>query len=261
MQNDSNKVLSTLVAQYSKMEKNIKSAAYKFGHPYFIKLIRQSNEKMYRSLSFQTGIASVVKDLSPEQFLVLLKDIQICHLASSPFLSERLNNEANDLFVRNISRVYLKTNLSLNRQDVKLHETVLRQLESLNKEQLRKLIQGMAKNKTSDMQKEICLALQATDVVEHQKQKIKTHNVVQGLATLGAVATLAFGMPHATTKEQKTTATTGAAAMLAVAVGAHMHKKKWQEQNRITDTNLQKQPEVFKRFQQIQGIIHNQRKI
>ena len=252
-----NKVLSTIIAQYNQMEKNVKSAAYKFAHPYFIKIIRQKNQDMYQSLSFQTGIASVVKDLSPKQFLDLLKNMQVYRPACSPFLSEHLNTEIDNLFAQNIARVYLKTRLDLNRRDVKLHETVLHQLESFDKEQLQKLIQQMAQNKTHEMPKEICLALQATDTVENQQQKIKTHRLVQTLATLGAIATLTFGGTHASTKEQKAAVTTGAVALTAVAIGAHMNKKKWRIQNAETTACLQKQPEVFSRFQQIQTIIHN----
>ncbi len=262
-QTPTNSFLSLLISQYHTLKSDIKSAiqssATKLAQPYLLHTIRNANDKMYRSLSFQTGITNVVKDLSPEQFLTMLKNVQTYRPARSPFLSERLNTELDDLFEKNISLVYLKTNLCLNRRDVKLHEAVLRQLESLNKEQLQRLIQQMSKNQTPDMQKEICLAMQATDAVQKQEQKIKTHRTVQTLATLGAIATLAFGLTHAKTKGQKETTAMTAAALTTLAVGEHLNKKKWQEQNRTTNADIQKQPKVFRRFQQIQTIIHDDR--
>jgi len=224
---------------------------------YLLRVGHKENEKIYRSPAFQESISKSVKDLKPEEFLALFKIIERNKQSHNPHLSTAVNNQIDDLFAKDVFLIYLKNTLNLNRLGAGLHEIVLRQLEPLNKEQLRDLIQLMAQKNSPITSQEVCYSLQVLDNLKQQQKKVQTNKLIRNFAILGAVATLAFGGLRAETKEQKTATAAGTAALATLAVGAHVQKRKQQNQKIEEITNVQKYPEVFSRFQQIQKVINS----
>lgn len=254
-QNSLHKVLPVILSHYHKMEKDIKSVAYQRVRPYFPEIIHQASKKMYQTPTFQREISDAVKDVSPEQFLMLLKNLQVYQPARSPFLSKPLNEQINELFRKDISRVYLQTHLDLNKLGTKARERITQQLENLDQTQLHDIIQLMVSKNGSKTAKEIRISLQISSAFAKRQREIKTFKHLRNFAIFGAIATLTFGSMRAETKMQKTAAKVGSGALAVLAIGtAHAAQKR---QYRIDDSKWSlraSHPCTFDCLEQIQKI-------
>ena len=143
------------------------------------------------------------------------------------------------------------------REEGKTVDAMWKTINHMNKEQLINLMSMIVKTKSIEDKDELFTIMYAREKLKREKRKICTHKLMQGLATLGAIATLAFGATHAETKAQKAAAAAGTAILATMAVGAHAHKQWWQEKFERTKALVQTRPDVRNRFQRIHEIIMN----
>lgn len=129
-------------------------------------------------------------------------------------------------------------------------------ISHLKQNQLEDLAKLVSQTKTIEEKNMLFTLMVLREKWKRQQQQIKTSKLIHGLATLGAVATLAFGIPFTKTEEQRVATAAGAGAIAALAVGADRQTKKRQAQlEDETETLHTYHPKESRQFIQIIGIV------
>lgn len=129
---------------------------------------------------------------------------------------------------------------------------ILQHPKALNKNQLIELVGLVCQTKSIQEKDELFVLLALREKFKLNKQQIKTSKLMRGLATFGALATLALGSANSENRDQMAATMVATATMATLAAGVHNQTKKRQAQhNEEVEILRDDHPVQYQRFQRL----------